>query len=284
MSDQILTEEVLQFGENMRLLGILTLPSISQRHNSELPVLVLLNSGFLHRVGPMRLYVRLARNLAEIGFSTFRVDLTGRGDSFGRAELRNEQSLIHDYQEIVNILEARLGPSRLILGGLCSGADNALILTHADQRVMGMLLIDPTCYPDSGFKVREFFKKYTDHRRISLFLKRKLMGLNGLKEPCNNDDELYISLTSGKLPTPQQLRTAFHAILERKGRVLSVFTGGQNHYNKLGQLARILELPDYEKFCTELYYSTATHTFSLELHRFQLLNEIKTWAAGYLLS
>ena len=60
MSDPVLTEEPLQFGEGGRLFGILTLPGMPPRRAQELPVFVFLNAGLLHRVGPHRLHVRLA--------------------------------------------------------------------------------------------------------------------------------------------------------------------------------------------------------------------------------
>lgn len=285
MSDNTLMEEVLQFGDDARLFGILTLPTVPLQQTPKLPVFVFLSSGLLHRVGPRRLYVRLARALGQMGFSSFRVDLTGRGDSPGKTELRDEQSLVADYREIVSILEARLGHSRLVLGGLCSGADNALILAQTDPRVIGLLLMDPTCYPDDRFRLRRFIRRYTDLARYVEWLKRRVVRLAGWQEPGERDDELYTSLTIGNLPTREELRSAFQAICERKGRALSVFTSlaeEEGRYNQLGQLGRILDLPDYEKYCSEKFFSTAEHTFDLEQHRCSLLNEVRAWAAGYL--
>lgn len=278
-------EEVLQFGDDARLFGILTLPSVPQHQAQKLPVFVFLSSGFMHRVGPQRLYVRLARTLAQLGFSSLRVDLTGRGDSPGRPELRNEQSLMADYREIVSILEARLGQSELVLGGLCSGADNALMLAQADQRVIGLLLMDPICYPDDGFRVRQFFRMHMNTARYVAWLQWKVSRLIGRLEQRANDDQVYTPLQLGELPTLEQMRAAFQAICDRKGRALSVFTSlAEDHdrYNQLGQLGRVLELPDYEQYCTERFYSTAAHTFELEQHRCRLLNDVKAWAAGYL--
>ena len=292
MSNEIMTEEILQFGNDSRLFGILTLPSLPQQHAKKLPVFVFLSSGFTHRVGPLRIYVRLARVLAQMGFSSFRVDLTGRGDSAGRPELRNEESLMADYKEIVKILDGRLGPSQLVLGGLCSGADNALILAQADQRVIGLLLMDPTCYPDDGFRVRQFFRKlahperYMKPARYVLWLQRRMQRL-ARREPSEIDDDpyTYTPLAFGNLPTREQLRAAFAAVCERKGRALSVFTSMAEElgrYNQVGQLGRQLGLPGYAQYCTEKFFSNAGHTFDLELHRRRLLNEVKAWAAAYL--
>src|SRR3954464_13203392 len=108
MADDVLTEEVLQFGEGGRLFGILTLPSVRPRNAHKLPVFVFLSAGLLHRVGPYRLHVRLGRELARMGFTSLRVDLAGTGDSPPRPGLTNQQSVEGDFQEILRVLDSRL--------------------------------------------------------------------------------------------------------------------------------------------------------------------------------
>src|SRR5690606_21333633 len=178
----------LSLHDALPIFGILTLPDGAQQHDKKLPVFVLLSSGFMHRVGPRRLYVRLGRMLAQSGFCTFRVDLAGRGESPGRSELRNEQSLQADYREIVSVLEARLGPSQFVLGGVCSGADNAVTLAQVDQRVVGLLLMDPTCYPDEGFKARQFFRKFANVARYVEWLARKFEFSTGVRAKHAKDN------------------------------------------------------------------------------------------------
>ncbi len=278
MSDEILTEEILQFGDNARLFGILTLPSLPLRQTAKLPVFVFLSCGALHRVGPQRLYVRLARTLAPMGFSSLRVDLSGRGDSSGKPELRNEQSLLEDYKEIVSILQARLGQSQFVLCGLCSGADNALMLAHADQRIIGLLLMDPTFHPADGFRVRRFFQRLRNPARyldpLSYISWRRLKAELLIEPP----------LMIGDPPTRERIRAAFQAICGRQGRALTVFTSAalKQGYTHLGQLAQTISVPGYEQFCMERFFSAAGHTFDLEHHRRRLLDEVKLWSAGFL--
>ena len=100
MSDPVLTEEPLQFGEGGRLFGILTLPGMPPRRAQELPVFVFLSAGLLHRVGPHGLHVRLGRELAQMGFSSLRVDLAGTGDSPPHPGLTYPQSVALDFGEI----------------------------------------------------------------------------------------------------------------------------------------------------------------------------------------
>ena len=74
-------EEVTRFGSNGSLVGILSRP---MRSNRNLPAILLLNAGLVHRVGPNRIYVRLARHFAALGFSVLRFDFSGIGDIHDR--------------------------------------------------------------------------------------------------------------------------------------------------------------------------------------------------------
>jgi len=280
MSDQVLTEEPLQFGESGRLFGILTQPNKPAHDAKELPIFVFLSSGLTHRAGPRRLYARLARKLAEIGFTSLRVDLAGKGDSFSRPHLTAEQSLLEDFGDIISVLEARQNQLQLIVCGLCSGADDAIRVTLKDTRVVGMVLLDPVCDQDDGFKVRDVLRKFTQFARYKRKLKTMLSGLvKSSKKAEPSPDHLDMR----NFPSHQPLREAFQLIHQRKGRVFSLFTSyAEDYYNQQGQMGRVLGLVDYYDYCSEHYWPGASHTYSLELHRAKLIEEVKAWAAGYI--
>ena len=282
MSDPLLMEEPLQFGDSGRLFGILTLPSMSPRKALELPVFVFLNAGLLHRVGPHRLYVRLARDLSRMGFSSLRVDLAGKGDSPSRPGLTNQESVAADYEEILRVLESRLGSVQLVLGGLCSGADNAIRLTPRDSRVVGLVLLDPICSPDDGFRARAIVLKYTNAARYVAWL---ISRVKTLSTPLRGREKRLDPLTLRDPPTREQLRAAFESIREREGRLLSVFTQyALRYYNQAGQLGRVVDVSGYQQFCTELFWPQAEHTYTLELYRCRLIEVVKTWAGGFIRS
>jgi pimeloyl-ACP methyl ester carboxylesterase len=283
MSDQVLMEEPLQFGEGGRLLGILTSPSMPARNAEEVPVFVFLSAGSLHRVGPHRLHVRLSRELAQMGFSSLRVDLSGTGDSPPHPGLTNQQSVAADFAEILAVLESRLGRLPLVLAGLCSGADDAIRLTLTEPRVVGMVLLDPVCFLDRGFRLRVAVAKYTNPARYIAWLRRRFKALMSSRAKKQENDESVDPLTFRDLPTREQLRGSFEAVRERGGRVLSVFTDyAHGYYNKSGQLRRVLGVNGYQQFCSELFWQHVDHTYRLELHRCRVIEEIKTWAGGYI--
>ena len=284
---QALTEEPLQFGEGGRLFGILTRPDETSVDPGKLPVFVFLSAGLLHRVGPHRLHVRLARELAGMGFCSLRVDLAGNGDSVPRPGLTNQQSVAADYAAIVDVLESHLGSVTIVLAGLCSGADNAIRLALADPRVVGMVLLDPVCDPDDGFRaravgfgMRAFARKCMTPARYMQWVRRRIKALTGETRHLENPVD-YVALRD--LPTRDQMRAAFTSIGERRGRVLTVFTGYALPYcNQRGQMGRVLNVESYRQFCTELFWPHAEHTYTLELHRRRLIEEIRNWASAYL--
>lgn len=283
MPDPVLKEEPLQFGDGGRLFGILTIPNTPPGPASELPVFVFLTAGFLHRVGPLRLHVRLARELARMGFSSLRVDMAGTGDTPPRPALMSyQQSVRADFKGIVDVLDSRLGRPSFVLVGLCSGADNAIMLAVKEPRIVGMVLLDSICFPEAGFRAREIFQKYASPARYVAWAKHRFKALTGppaeRKEPVDPQEWRQWR----ELPTLEELRVAFESIRERNGRVMSVFTGqALQYYNRAGQLGRVLNVEGYRKFCTERFWPEAEHTYNLEVHRRRLMDEIKTWAGAY---
>jgi hypothetical protein len=269
-----MSEESLQFGEGNRLAAILGAPDDGVKGA---PVVVFLSAGLLHRVGPSRLHVTLARELAKRGVPSLRVDLAGKGDSPARPGLDNQQSVGADYAEIRAFLDARFGDAGRMLVGLCSGADNAARLTIDDPKVVGMGLLDPICFPDPGFNTRRLIDKYTSPSRYATKLKRIVQG-SGDHSDTDSDP-----LALRDLPTREQMKAAIEAVGARGGRVLSIFTSyalSLNYYNDEGQLGRVLEIPRYDAFCTELFWPDAEHTYRTEPHRRRLADAVLSWATS----
>jgi dienelactone hydrolase len=138
-------EELVRFGSGERLFGVLTEPLGGAP--SDRPAVVVLNAGALHRVGPNRTYVRLARRLAATGFTALRMDLGGIGDSLpapGAPDNRvYSRDAVADVDAAMSFLAARTGSVRFVLAGLCSGAYVAFHAALADRRIAGAVMINP---------------------------------------------------------------------------------------------------------------------------------------------
>ena len=147
-----LGEEPIVFGQDDSLFGILNSPQGSKPAAAETkrPAIILINAGTVHRIGPHRLYVRMAREWAQLGFHVFRVDLSGIGDSV--VEPGTNENLcyprrgIDDVRTAMKLLEERIGVRQFILSGLCSGADIAFQSAFQDPRVIGAVMMNPRTF------------------------------------------------------------------------------------------------------------------------------------------
>jgi hypothetical protein len=137
-----MTETALLFGAGKGLVGVITDPAAGPGGGR--PAVVLLNAGLLHRVGPNRLYVKLARRLAASGFVVMRFDLSGIGDSRAAVDRTSfEERAVAETRAALDLLAATRGADRFLVGGLCSGADNALRAALEDARIAGLALLEP---------------------------------------------------------------------------------------------------------------------------------------------
>lgn len=135
-------EEAVLFGKTRSLVGVLTDPPI-YNGNGLSPAVILLNPGIVHRVGPGRVYVKMARALAAIGFEVLRFDFSGIGDSGVRRDhLPFEKSAVQEAQDAMDWLSAARGTRHFILLGGCSGAQVALQTACSDPRVVGAVLLN----------------------------------------------------------------------------------------------------------------------------------------------
>ena len=118
-----LRESPLRLSSVPDLFGIVTEPV---EQSTSLPWIVLLNAGSAYRIGPGRLHVELARQLAALGYPCLRLDLNGLGDSITVApETENDSYAATAFRDVATVCDSlqALQPGRLIvLLGLCSGA------------------------------------------------------------------------------------------------------------------------------------------------------------------
>ncbi len=112
--------------------------------------IILLSPGIKGRVAPHRLYRKMARHYASMGFRVLRFDFAGLGDSGGRlsepllADLYRSIQLgryVDDCLDAVAWFRSHGNVRRVILGGLCGGAITGLLASPLDGHVAGILSI-----------------------------------------------------------------------------------------------------------------------------------------------
>jgi pimeloyl-ACP methyl ester carboxylesterase len=132
------------FGTQQRLMGMLCQPSPSAPAPPRFAC-ILMNAGVVHRVGPHRLNVKIARALTEQNVPSLRLDLSGRGDSLPNPQGAGQD--VSDMREAMSHLEATLDIKRFVVVGICSGAVSAYQLAQTDERVVGVLMFDGFVFP-----------------------------------------------------------------------------------------------------------------------------------------
>ncbi len=133
-------EEILRAGSARSLVGVVSLPDAIP---CKAVGAVLLNAGLVHRVGPSRLWVSLARRLAQAGHGAYRVDFSGIGDSpDAAASERFEVLAPREARSAMDALGDAAHIGRFALIGLCSGAEIAFKAALDDPRVAALVLIN----------------------------------------------------------------------------------------------------------------------------------------------
>lgn len=284
--DGIMTEEPLQFGDGGRLFGILTRSDTQTTGVSKNSVFVFINAGLLHRPGPHRLHVRLARELAKKGIHSLRIDIGGLGDSLAPPGVLYPESVTVDFADVLELLQSEFEDASITLFGLCAGADNAIRLAIDSSRVRGMVLLDPVCDMDEGFEDRQsefaaraFKTKAATPSRYVPYVKRRVLALTRRDSADKDEKSSPDSLSLRALPTNAQTIAAFEALRDRQGRVLSIFTSyALRYYNEQGQMGRVLGIDGYDNYCSEVFWPHARHTYPLETHRLALIDKVIAWA------
>lgn len=144
-------ETPLFFDEQHPLFGVVSEPAEPlQDPRSRGNVLILLNSGTIHHIGPSRLYVATARLGAALGMPVLRMDLSGVGESPPRpGEKENtaySASALDDIARAIRFAAARFSNANIHLIGVCSGAYHGLKAAVRGLPVRSVVVINPLAF------------------------------------------------------------------------------------------------------------------------------------------
>ena len=132
-------EVSLAFGDGA-LVGTICLPDTRA---PRAPGLILFNAGVVHRVGPHRINVKLARAMAARGGASIRFDLRGLGDSArGDADTPHATQAVEDLRAAMDALQRIAGSRTFAVLGFCSGMLPAIDTARADARVRALVIYD----------------------------------------------------------------------------------------------------------------------------------------------
>ncbi len=264
-----MNERALYFGPDHGLLGIYTTPEIVAG-----PGVILLNAGLLHRVGPNRLHVDLARHLGSLGYPCLRFDMSGVGDSAlrGGGLLYVERS-VQDVVEAMDDMAARSGVEDFVVVGLCTGAFNAFRAAVRDERISGAVLLDGYSYPTLRSRFRHYRTRVFELGKWVAFVRRRL-GLGSGPEPLRDDLVVF----ENEVVPRDRFASELGGLIDRDARLLMVYTRlGPLAFNYARQMHDAFPELEFGRAVEVTYYPEADHTFTFPGHRDTLITDITTW-------
>lgn len=276
------------FGRENSLVGVLTTPrggdSVGAPEGRR-PTLVLLNSGIVHRVGPNRLYVTLARRLARHGFTTFRFDLSGLGDSrvAWDPEASDPRGMTdRDIRLALDWIDDAVGGrDGYVLAGLCSGADNARRAAVRDPRVAGAILIDPDVHRTPGYWLRHLGKRILRGRTWRNVLTLRHPWIRGLLEGAPEEESAEaasMAMAATTVPEPEELARQHRELVRRRVKLFYLFSGGlEMRYNYREQFLDGQRDVDFEDCLTLEYHGESDHTFSRLEYQRRVVDAMAEW-------
>ena len=281
-----LRERVIRFGQSNGLVGILS--TNREFANAALPHVVIVNAGIMHRVGPNRLYVDLARSMTRGGYSVLRIDLAGLGDSEGVKGTKSlAESAIADITAALDHLNATRSATSFVLAGLCSGANYSILAAFKDPRIVGALMIDPSVARtrrSMAIHVVRRLRNLPTLRALATFThpiyRRTIGGMRSLAVARAADGQIRqradAAMTSAV--SIETVRHSIERIVDRGVHLMIVFTGGVNHvYNYRDQLYDLLPGLDFRDQLKLLYMADTDHTVSDQEGRRRLLLDVESW-------
>ncbi len=275
--------------ENNKLTGII--------HKSDamakIGVLIVVG-GPQYRVGSHRQFVLLARALAEAKIPAMRFDYRGMGDSEGESrtflEIDKDIASAIDtfYQECPDL-------TGIVIWGLCDAASAALFYGYQDERVNGLILLNPWVFTEQG-SAKTFLKYYYLKRlgnpdfwrkviRFKFDYQESFKGLVQLIKKIllrdansrNNTKTDQVDFVDKTLPLPERMKVCLDKFNQP---VLLILSGNDLTADEFREVVKSdvewQELLKDEKV-TQKMLSEADHTFSSAQWRENVENWSLAW-------
>lgn len=283
-------EEALCFGNDGALVGVITRP-LANAAASDCTV-IFLNAGLVHRVGPGRLYVELARQLAAQGWTCLRFDHAGVGDSPARSDqLPAEKAAVFEAIEAMDAITRHTGCARFVLAGMCAGTPTAFRAAVIDRRVEALVLLNSVLgdratadekalqemtarkvahsyWTDKLFRPRSWLRllsgKTSPRRILATLFRARRSTVERSHTPLNGDDTAVLS--------------DLGALATRGTRVLLLFgeRTGVRHYFGMKFEPHLAGLPHAQRVSFEIV-SGGDHAFSTLALQDEVRARVSTW-------
>ena len=274
-------ERVLAIGSPIPLAAVSSEPA---QFDPALPVLLILNSGVMHHVGACRLSVKVARMAAAAGLLAVRFDFSGIGDSQPRPlDNAAPDQTMAELTEVMDYLQRQRGVQRFITFGLCSGAINGINIAARDERVVGVIQIDGFCYQTWRYHLEYYRPRLFSRERWASFLRRQWQRLLGRYQPPSASDSAGIAAEYLEVPDfderppRQQVVAKLQALVARRVKLCTLFTGGEPNYLYREQYRDCFPEVAFGDLLRLDYYPAANHIITQPVYQQAVLTEVGDW-------
>ena len=164
----------------------------ASRSNNPDHGLLFLNSGFMPRTAAGDTAVYWADSFARCGYSCFRFDLPGLGDSEGKLPAKRL-----DYAHLVNTgyyrafisslaknLAERFNLAGIVIVGHCAGAVSAIYAASASRYIKGVLALDPYFFEEDTpqTEIRAGMSRWATRSRLAGHLSKMYGGWKKMRQ------------------------------------------------------------------------------------------------------
>ncbi len=247
-----------------------------------------------YRAGSHRQFVLLARMLADNGITVMRFDYRGMGDSQG--SIRSFTNVDEDINTAIDTFYKHNSElTGVVIWGLCDAASAASFYAYQDDRIKGLVLLNPWVFTEQG-AAKTYLKHYYLQRLLNPELWRKvfylqfdyrqsfsslialLKNIMGSNSPFDKKTENKgMSLVDENLALPERVRECLHRF---NAPILFVLSGRDLTADEFRDVVKadskwqaLFELPDVSK--RELMESD--HTFSSQKWRDEVAQLSLQW-------
>lgn len=275
-------ELAVSFGPAKHLAGTLAMPDELASGGVGF---IMLNAGVVHRMGPHRFNVRLARQLAEQGWPSLRFDLAGQGDSDNSPQSQPfERQIIADLRAAMDHLGRTTGVDRFVVAGICSGAHRGLAVADEDERVVGLWMLDGHAYPGPRTAVQRRLLQWRHDPAGSLrnwlrwpwrWIVRRAAALH----PARTDGAPAEIDYGRNTPTREAYAAILRKVDGRNGRVFVMHSGGMlASFSYAGQFRDVFGQEPFAQRVRCEFWPDIDHTLSTRAAQERVIAAVTGWA------
>jgi len=274
-------ESIENFGQQNHLFGTLCTPQIDIPTTSKSCV-VMLNSGLIYQAGPKRLYADMARDIAKLGFSSFRFDLSGIGDSDrSRGNLPYDEQIPIDIADALDFIEQKTGINSFILMGICTGADNSHKFSITNDKVTGTIFLDGYAYKTIGYYIRQYGPKIINPKTVARWFFRLLTSKSSKTTVTSDVGQIEEQEKDGyfwSVPDKEKTMNELKQLVDRNVIQLFVYTADWEWcFNHQSQFDTMYKDIDFKGLASCVYFDQSDHTYTLIDDRLKLINAVSDW-------